>query len=415
MAAKIELARSQPHDWRRILAQFGPGLVVMLADTEAGSVITAAQSGAQWGYRLLLVQFLLVPLLYMVQELAARLSLGTGKGYGELIRHRFGRAMALLSVLTLVVSCFGALVTEMGGLAGVGQIFGVPAWQTITLLIVLILVMVATGAYHSVEKIVLVLGLFELAFLIIAWKSSPDIGVVLHDIYSLPLSDHNFLYLLAANIGTCIMPWAIFYQQSALIDKGLDISHLKITRIDTLCGALLCQVITAAVLVAAASAFDQHRGMQLDSILEISNAFSMVLGTTWGHVVFAIGLSGGALVATVVVCLTAAWAIGEATGVHHSLEHHPLDAPWFYSAFALMLVVGGILVLSGVNLIRLSIAMGVVNALLLPISLGFLYFLARTELPQSLRLSGPYGGVVAMVFLMTAVLGLYASVVGILG
>jgi Mn2+/Fe2+ NRAMP family transporter len=64
----------------------GPALhhVVMLADTDAGSIITAAQSGAQWGYRLLALQFLmLIPILYIVQELTVRLGAATGKGHAR--------------------------------------------------------------------------------------------------------------------------------------------------------------------------------------------------------------------------------------------------------------------------------------------------------------------------------------------
>jgi len=141
-------------------AAVGPGLVVMLADTEAGSVITAAQSGAQWGYRLLLLQFLIIPLLYTAQELSIRLGLGTGKGFGELVRLRFGRGIALLSLATLVLSCFGALVTELSGLAGIGELFGIPLWETVGVLVVLIFAMVCTGSYHGVERIAICLGLF---------------------------------------------------------------------------------------------------------------------------------------------------------------------------------------------------------------------------------------------------------------
>src|ERR1700688_593814 len=137
----------------RVALTVGPGLVVMLADTEAGSVITAAQSGAEWGYRLLLLQFLIMPLLFMAQELTVRLGLGTGKGYGELIRLRFGRTMAFLSMSILIVSCCGALLTELSGLAGVGQLFGVPVWQTSLFIVTMTFVMMWTGSYHSVEPI----------------------------------------------------------------------------------------------------------------------------------------------------------------------------------------------------------------------------------------------------------------------
>ena len=81
--------------WARFALVVGPGLVVMLADTDAGSIITAAQSGAQWGYRLLLLQLVLIPVLFMVQELTVRLGIVSGKGHGELIRDHFGRQMGL--------------------------------------------------------------------------------------------------------------------------------------------------------------------------------------------------------------------------------------------------------------------------------------------------------------------------------
>src|ERR1022692_320575 len=208
--------------WRPLLVTFGPGLVVMLADTEVGSVITAAQSGAKWGYRLLLLQFLIIPLLYMVQELAARLALETGIGYGELIRQNFGRLMTVVAIAALTVSCFGTLVTQMVGMAGIGQLFGVPVWLSITVLITAILLMVGLGAHRSVERMVIAFGLFELGFLIMAWESHPDIGKLVAGLGAMPLGDRDYLYLLAANLGTSVMPWAIFYQQSALIDKGLD-------------------------------------------------------------------------------------------------------------------------------------------------------------------------------------------------
>ena len=411
----VEIPKRQ-FNWRQVLLTFGPGLVVMLANTEVGSVITAAQSGAKWGYRLLLLQFLIIPLLYTVQELAARLALATGVGYGELIRENFGRLMTGVAIAALTVSCFGTLVTQMVGLAGIGQLFGVPVGVSIVLLIAAILLMVGLGAHRSVERMVIALGLFELGFLLMAWKAHPDIGKLTAELYQMPLGNRDYLYLLAANLGTSVMPWAIFYQQSALIDKGLGIGHLKLARLDIWTGAILCQILTAAVLIAAAATFGQHQQpVQLENVPQIAAAFSATLGPVIGHLVFVAGLGGGALVATVTVCLTAAWALGEVAGVHHSLEHHPLQAPWFYGAFALILLLGGGLVASGINLIRLSIAMGVVNALLLPVALGFLFRLARTKLTGSMRLKGAYAAMVGTLFFCAAATGVYAALAGIAG
>jgi Mn2+/Fe2+ NRAMP family transporter len=232
----------------------------------------------------------------------------------------------------------------------------------------------------------------------------------------IPLGDPGYLYLLAANLGTCVIPWAIFYQQSASIDKGLTRAHLAATRMETLLGAVLCQTITAAVVVAAAAAFAKGPApaRALDQVADIADAFIAAVGPVAGRVVFALGLSGGALVAAIVVCLTAAWAFGEVLGRRHSLSESPARAPWFYAVLSAVLVAGGVLVASGVNLIRVSLAVGVLNAVLLPVVLGFLAYLARHHLPAELRLRGSYGLAVALVFAATAGLGLYASVVGLL-
>ena len=399
---------------RLMAAAVGPGLVVMLADTEAGSVITAAQSGAQWGYRLLLLQFLIIPLLYATQELSIRLGLGTGKGFGELVRQRFGRGIALLSLATLVLSCVGALVTELSGLAGVGQLFGVPLWETIGVLVVLIFAMVCTGSYHGVERVAICLGLFGVAFIAVAWNAHPDPRQIAAQWYQMPLHDSAYLYLVAANLGTSVMPWTVFYQQSALIDKGLGARHLKAARIETLLGATLCQILTAAVVIAAAACFNRSdASFTLTNVPQLADAFTASLGQTVGRVVFAMGLAGGALVATIVVCLTVAWGVGEATGRRHSLEQHPTEAPWFYAAFAAMLLGAGVLVGSGVNLVELSIFTGVVNALLLPAVLGLLYWLARTQLTGAFRLQGGYARVVGLVFGLASFTGLFCGVGGL--
>src|ERR1700731_3449203 len=117
-------------DWRHFAAVAGPGLVVMLADPAAGSIITAAQSGAEWGYGLLLLQVILVPILFVVQELTVRLGIVTRKGHAELIGDQFRRGWAWLSVGTPGVSCIGALLSELSGFAGVGLLMGVPAPAT---------------------------------------------------------------------------------------------------------------------------------------------------------------------------------------------------------------------------------------------------------------------------------------------
>jgi Mn2+/Fe2+ NRAMP family transporter len=401
--------------WRRFLVVAGPGLVVMLADTDAGSIITAAQSGAEWGYRLLLLQFVLVPILYIVQELTVRLGLVTGKGHAELIQQHFGRRWAWLSVATLILSCIGALLSELSGLAGVGAMMGVPTTLTMTLVIVLLLIMAYTHRYLTVERIAIGVGAFELAFLLVAWLAQPSGAEIAASALSIPVSDSKFLYLVSANIGAVIMPWMVFFQQSSLVEKKLTPEEMSSARLDTALGAVLTQLIMAAVLVAAAATIGKAGGERaLDTVEQISEAITPFLGQIGGRVLFGFGMSGAALVATIVVTLTAAHTLGEVLGVNHSLDHEPSEAPWFYGAYAAALIAGGLIVASGVNLVTLSVGVQVMNALLLPIVLTFLFLLAL-RLPEPFRLKGAYAVCSGVVIAATTALGVYSGVAGLFG
>lgn len=399
--------------FRHWMAVLGPGLVVMLADTDAGSVITASQSGASYGYRLLLLQFAIIPLLYMVQELTIRLGLCTGRGYVELIMQRWGKKVGWFFTLTLLISCLGALTTELSGLVGAGQLLGMTSGKVLVLVTIGLLLMVWTGSYRSVERVAICLGLGELAFLVVAWRAHPNPEHIRQQLLHLPWHDKHYLYLLAANLGTSIMPWTVFYQQSALTGKGMGPADIPASRLDTLSGAILCQLITAAILVAAAATFGHAQS--LDSIPQIGEAFSSTLGHTTGTLLFTIALSGGALVAMIVVCLSCVWSLGEAMGMPHDVMQQHQSMPWQQAGFSLILLAGVALTASGTNLLTLSLATGVLNALLLPIVLAGLYWMARTVLPATYRLQGSYALCVAIVFIITAGIGLYSALEGGLG
>jgi len=396
--------------WRAFAAVAGPGLVAMLADTDAGSVITVAQSGAQWGYRLLLSNLLFIPFMFFAQELALRVGLGARQGALELARRRLGRIPALLLLAVLAASCFGALVAELSGLAGAGLAVGAPVGATMAVAVVGLMAMVITGSYRSVERVALFFGLFEFAFLVMAWRAAPGLQAVAAEALRAPPRAADFYTLLAANLGTSVIPWALLYQQSATVHKGLGPVHLPAARVETLIGVVVCQAITSALLIAAGATLSKHGA--IDSVTDIETAFTATLGPAFGHVVFVLGLAGSALTATIVVCLTLAWSVGEAFGLKRSLEDSPKQAPWFYGAMAAMLAAGGALVASGANLVRLSIAAGVANALLLPAALGFLFFLGRSALPEPLRLRGPYAVATAVAFLTVAGVGVGSAIVG---
>lgn len=398
------------------LAVMGPGIVVMLADTDVGSIITAGQSGVQWGYRLLLLQLLLMPVLYIVQELTVRLGIFTGKGHGELIRSTFGSGWAWLSVSGLGLATIGALITEFSGVAGVGELFGVPRAVSLAIVTAFLLAVVLTGSYRRVERVAIALGLFELAFFVVAWRSHPQGAELASGLAHMPLRNSAYLYLVAANIGAVIMPWMIFYQQSAIADKKLQPRHYRHAQWDTAFGSVIAQGVMAAVLIAAAATIGKLHAdtahASLNTIGDITKMLVPALGPNVGRVVFGLGTIGAGLVAAIVVSLASAWGFGEVTGYRHSLEHRPLDAPWFYGIYAVAVIGGAIIVDLVPDLVALNIGVEVMNALMLPLVLGFLVLLAFKALPAEHRLRGPYAWLVVIVSVVTAGLGVYGGITG---
>ncbi len=402
--------------WKVFLSVMGPGLVVMLADTDVGSIITAAQSGAQWGYKLLLLQIVLIPILYIVQELTVRLGIFTGKGHGELIRETFGAHWAWLSVTGLGIATVGALLTEFSGVAGISELFGLPRFVGVALAAIFLWLVVITGSYRRVERVAIFLGLFELVFFAVAIVARPDPNALLDGLMHAPINNPHYLFLVAANIGAVIMPWMIFYQQSAVADKHLRPEHYRHARWDTAIGALVTQAIMAAVLISAAATLGQtHPDTSLDTVGQIAHALTPLIGETWGAIIFSIGILGAGMVAAIVVSLAAAWGFGEVTGYRHSLADHPREAPWFYAIYTVGLLAGAVAVIFIPDLVTLSLAVEVMNALLLPLVLGFLVILAIKALPKDHRLRGGYMWLVIGVCLLTSALGVYGGLASIPG
>jgi Mn2+/Fe2+ NRAMP family transporter len=397
----------------RLLAVWGPGLLVMLADTDAGNVVTAAQAGASWGYRLLPLVLALTPALYVVQELTVRLGIHTGKGHGELIRERFGALWAWVSMAGLAAATIGSLVTEFTGVAGIGELYGVPRRLSLPLAAAFLLAVVASRSYRRVERIALAVGLFELAFFAVLWVAHPSLGTFAREAADLPLDNVDFAYLGAAVIGAVFNPWMVFYQQSAVVDKGLRPRDYNMARGDTATGAVLTQLLTGAVLAAAAGTLAHgDASFRLGSVGEISRALSPILGAAAGRFVFSAGVLGASLVTAIVASLALAWGLGEVAGYRRSLGERPVAGGWFFAVYAASVTGAAALCWAVPDLVRLNIAAQVLNAFLLPLVIGLLVALAAQALPAELRLRGLYLRLVVAVSIIVCGAGLAGGIAG---
>ncbi|MHB9052184.1 MAG: NRAMP family divalent metal transporter, partial [Thiomonas delicata] len=269
------------------------------------------------------------------------------------------------------------------------------------------------GSYRRVERVAIALGLFELVFVWVALKAPVQMHQLAGGLSHVPVHETGFWYLVAANIGAVIMPWMVFYQQSAVADKGLQPEQYIAARWDTALGAILTQVVMAAVLLlTAATLWSGHLSPPLNTVGQVAQALTPFLGVGLGHTLFGLGILGAAMVAAIVVTLAAAWGFGEVTGYKHSLEYHPFEAPWFYIVFTIGVVGGALIVALAPDLVALSVGVEVMNALMLPVVLGFLVALAVKALPSEHRLRGAYLWIVLGVVTLTSALGVYGGLSG---
>ncbi len=404
--------------WWRYLAVAGPGLIVAFADTEAGSITTAATSGAQFGMKLVLLQLLLIVPLFVVQEMTVRLGTVTGKGHAQLIRENYGLAWTWVSLGTMLITNFAALVTEFIGIAGAALVFGIPVAPMVIVSATVLVGIAFSGRYKRAEVFALGLCILELLFIPAAFAAHPDPSVLVREglFGSQPLGNRDYLLLVAGNIGAVIMPWMIFYQQSATVDKGLRVKDLRLARVDTAIGAVFTQVIMIAVLVTCAATLFVHHVSVTDAA-HAALALVPLTGSKLAGIAFGAGLLGAALLGALVVSLASAWAFGEAFAWRCSLNAACYDAKRFYGMYAAMVILAAAFVLiPHLPLIRITVWVMAFNAFVLPIVLGFLLVLSNDKRILGDRVNSRLGNVVAVgVGIVCVGLGLWMGTLTLFG
>jgi Mn2+/Fe2+ NRAMP family transporter len=396
------------------IAVGGPGLLVMLADTDAGNIVAAAEAGARWGYRLLPLPLLLIPALAMVQELAVRIGLFSGGGFGDLIRSRFARPWRWTAAAALIVATLGSLVTELAGIAGVGELYGAPRAFVLPLAGVALVLVALTGQYRRVERIALIFGLFELSFIVVACSAHPAGAEIVRHLADQRLTDFNYLFLAASLIGATFNPWMIFYQASALAEKRLSPLHYGAARRETIFGAALTQLLTAAVLLAVAALHKDGAGAPLENVGQISEALTPLLGQTTGRAIFGAGVVGASMAAAIVSSLACAWGLGEIFASRESSGRVSARRFDFIGGYAICVIASAMLALFAPDLVSLLVGAQVLNAALLPIVGAMLVTLAATALPESVRLRGWRLGATAAMIGLVAIAGLAGCFAGLL-
>lgn len=363
------------------LMVFGPGLIVMEADNDAGAVSTYVQGGAQYGTHLLWLLLLLLPITYFVQEMVVRLGIATGQGHAAMIYRRFGKWWGRFSLADLLLVNFLTLVTEFAAIAlalgkmGIEPRFGVPAAAVVLTALVL------TGSYRRWERMVVFLCLLDLAWFAIAFRLHPTAADVFQHsvIPSLPPSGltASWLFLVIAIVGTTIAPWQLFFQQSCVADKRLRFSDLKWARLDTFVGAVFTILVAGCMMLAGNAAFQRH--WDFTDPAQMAVQLGGIFGPFLRNAILLLMINA-AVLGTTTISLSSAWAYGEVRGWEHSLQKPLQEAPEFYGVYALcVMAAAGLVLIPGAPLQLIILSVQVLAGLMLPSAIIFLQLLLNDK------------------------------------
>ncbi len=325
-----------------LLSVIGPGLITANVDNDATGITGYSLAGAQYGYGLLWAIVLVTFSLAVVQEMAARMGVVTGKGLADLIREKFGVRITFWSMLLLLVANAATTVAEFAGVAGAMDIFGVSPYIAVPVAAVVVWVLVVRGSYRYVERILLALCLIYLSYVISGFLVHPNWGQVFHETLFPPLQlNQGYLLTLVAVIGTTIAPWMQFYQQSAIADKNIKISHLGYEQIDTYVGSFLTDFVAFFIVICTGTTLFVHH-IQINEAKDAALALApLVQGNgRIAEILFGIGLLNASLMAASVLPLSTAYSIAEAFGWERGVGRSFREAPQFLTLYTFIIVVG---------------------------------------------------------------------------
>ncbi len=379
------------HRLRTFLAILGPGLIVMVGDNDAGAFSTYAQAGQNYGTTLLWTLALLIPVLYVNQEMVLRLGAVAGVGHAKLILRRFGKFWGAFSVIDLFVLNALTLVTEFIGISlGLGAL-GVPRSWGLVAAAVMIVGAVSTGDFRRFERFALALVFGSLTLVPVFLMVHPPWEAIAHDFAVPQLPPHarlaDVMLLIIAIVGTTIAPWQLFFQQSYVIDKRIAARFINYERVDLIIGIVLVILGAVAMIAFCAEAFEgtPQFGHFTDAGA-VAAGLARHHGSTLPRILFAIALIDASMIGAAAVSLSSVYAVGDLLSKRHSLNHSPRQAKFFYGVyFCLILAAVALVLFPKVPLGLLTNAVQTLAGVLLPSATVFLLLLCNDE-----ELLGPW-------------------------
>ena len=422
-AAGIRVRKPWQRSLLTFLMVFGPGLIVMEADNDAGAVSTYVQAGGQYGLHLLWILLLLLPICYFIQEMVARLGIATGKGHAAMIYERFGKWWGHFSLFDLLLVNFLTLITEFAAISLALSRMGVSPYISVPLSAVALIGMVVTGSYLRWERIVIALCLLDTAWFVLAFKVHPPWAAVAFNTFvpSVPRGGitSDLIFLVVAIVGTTIAPWQLFFQQSCVAEKRLRFADLKWARLDTLIGATFTVAVAGCMMLVGNYGYVHH--IRFEDPAQMASALLPIGGTVLRNGILLL-MVNAAVLGTTAISLASAWAWGEVQGWPHSLHKKISEAPGFYASYVLCVgAAAAIVLIPRVPLQLVIVSVQVFAGLILPSAIIFLQQLLNDrELLGPEWVNRPWNNwinwsIVALLFLLSMLLAAQVMLPGLFG
>jgi NRAMP (natural resistance-associated macrophage protein)-like metal ion transporter len=370
---------------KTLLAIVGPGLIVMVGDNDAGAFATYGQAGQNYGTRLLWTLLLLVPVLYVNQEMVLRLGAVTGVGHARLILERFGKFWGAFSVIDLFILNALTLITEFIGIALAAGYLGLPKIAAVALAAVVVVGAAFTGSFRRFERIAVAFCAGSLLLIPIYFLAHPGAGQMARNfvVPGLPGGAGQLstvMLLIIGIVGTTVAPWQLFFQQSYVIDKRITPRFMRYEKADLRIGIVVVIVGAAALMGATAAAFAGTRGFgNFTDAAGLARGLQAYAGHVAG-VLFAVALLDASVIGAFAVSLSTAYAVSDVFGFNHSLHRGVKGAKGFYAIYAGLVAVAAIIVLlPGSPLGLLTEGVQVLAGVLLPSASVFLLLLCNDK------------------------------------
>jgi Mn2+/Fe2+ NRAMP family transporter len=369
-----------------VFAALGPGLIAANAGNDAGGIATYASVGAKYGYDLLWMMVVITVSLIVVQEMAARMGAVTGKGLAELIREQYGVRWSAFATVSVLIANLGICISEFVGIGAALGLAHVPKYASIPVAALVVWLLLVRGTYKLAERIFVLMTIPFFAYPIAAILAKPHWSQVGHAIVAPHVQlNSGYLFLFIATAGTTITPFMQLYVQSAVVERGIGPAELNAERAEVVSGSIFANAIAMFIIIATGATLYVHGHHTVNNAADAAKALAPFAGR-YAEVLFAVGLLGASLLAAAILPTTAAYVIAETFGFEKGMKHRPREAPVFVGVITVLIAIGTVVALiPGIPVITLLVGVQVVNGVLLPITLFFVWRLAANR-----KLMGDY-------------------------